>query len=292
MPRFLDNLYRDMRDRRLLLPALALLVALIAVPVLLKSSPATPAPPAASAASSGAAGLTAAEPAVVTERVGVTDYRRRLDWFQSKNPFRTHVAPSSKAASRATSGSGGGASTTTTTSSTVTTSGNSSSTVSDTSTTTTSSSGSSSGSGPSHSGGGGSHTPPPPKWYSYRVAVSVGPAGDLTERNSVKRLVFLPGDNRPLAAFIGVSEDAKRAIFVVSHDVSSVRGDGRCIPRRGSCNYLELKPGDKASLQYAPERNRAYNLKLRGIELVPVRKLHGNVPRKRGASQDLLGPDG
>jgi hypothetical protein len=121
--------------------------------------------------------------------------------------------------------------------------------------------------------------------------VSVGPAGDLTERNSVQRLVFLPGDNRPLVAFIGVNEDGKRAVFMVSDHVSSVRGDGRCIPRRGSCNYLELKPGDKASLRYEPEGNRTYNLKLRKIELVPVGKPHASVSGKRGP-RPVLGPDG
>ena len=36
-PQFLGNLYRDMRDRHLLIPAVALVVALVAVPVLLKS---------------------------------------------------------------------------------------------------------------------------------------------------------------------------------------------------------------------------------------------------------------
>jgi len=88
IPPFLNNLYRDMRDRRLLVPALALLVALIAVPVMLKSSPSSSPP--SPQASSGTGEATATEPAVVTRQLGVTNYRKRLGALQSKNPFRKH----------------------------------------------------------------------------------------------------------------------------------------------------------------------------------------------------------
>jgi hypothetical protein len=127
--------------------------------------------------------------------------------------------------------------------------------------------------------------------YSFRVSVAVGPAGDLTNRDNVKRTAYLPGKNRPLVSYVGVSEDTKHAIFSVSRDVSSVRGDGSCYPRRGNCNFLRLKPGDKASLDYAPEGDRTYNLKLREIKLVPISKHHKGGSNKF-ASRPLLGPDG
>ena len=88
-PAFLNNLYRDMRDRRLLLPALALVIAVIAVPAALSSSSATTAPPPAPAAA-GSAHEAATSPAVLTEQLGVTDYRKRLEQIKSKNPFRKH----------------------------------------------------------------------------------------------------------------------------------------------------------------------------------------------------------
>lgn len=286
-PRFLDNLYRDMRDRRLLFPALALLIALIAVPVLLKSSASTPAAPVASVTAEGSE-QTAAEPAVVTAQAGITDYHKRLEWLQSKNPFRSRVPIESTGAQQ------GGSST----SSTSTDTGLGTSTAASTSSSTSSTSGSvssttssttpSSGTG---SSSGGSQGNPKPGWYSFRVSVAIGRAGDLTERNNVQRLQFLPGDNRPIVAFIGVSEDGKRAIFMVSDQVSSVRGDGKCVPRRGDCQFLEMKPGDKASFRYEPEGNRTYNLKLREIKLVPAGKIHASVSGKSGM-QPQLGPDG
>jgi hypothetical protein len=298
-PQLLSNLYRDMRDRRMLLPAIALVAALIVVPLMLNRSSSGTAPPPTTESTPHADQASATEPAVVTQQLGVTDYRKRLDQFQSKNPFRRHYTALPKNAKLSTTSSGGTSTSATSATSATTTSATG---VSSPSPSTTSLSGGSSsfsappstaptGSGSGESGGGTSDKPASPGWFSFRVSVAVGPAGHLTEQKSVKRLTFLPGDNRPLVAFIGVTEDAKRAIFSVSHDVSSVRGDGHCTPRRGSCSFLELQPGDKASLAYAPEGNRAYNLKLRGIKLVPVSKPHGSAAGKRG-SHLVLGPDG
>src|SRR3954453_17596804 len=90
-PKLLSDLITDMRDRRLLLPALLLVVALVAVPLALSTSPATPAPqPAAAVAGGGKA--TAAEPAVLTAQVGIRSYRKRLAHLKQKNPFPRHFA--------------------------------------------------------------------------------------------------------------------------------------------------------------------------------------------------------
>jgi hypothetical protein len=288
MPQFIQNLYRDMRDRRMLLPAIALVVALIAVPMVLKSSSSSAPPPPASP-SSDAGSSSAAEPAVVTEQLGVTDYRKRLDQLKSKNPFRKHFRALPGSAKLTTTSSA--STTSTATSTTSATSAPSSSTPATIPPASPPASTGGSSTTPSGGSDNSGSKPRPSRFFAFRVSVAVGPAGKLTERNSVKRLAFLPGENRPLVAFIGVTEDAKRAIFAVSDDVSSVRGDGRCVPRRGACNFLELKRGDKATLRYAPERDRAFNLKLRGIKLVPVSGPHGGGNKKVGSGL-ALGPDG
>jgi hypothetical protein len=293
-PRLLNNLYRDMRDRRMLVPAIVLVVALIAVPILL-TKPSSGSPAAVEPAATGGSGESALEPAVLTkQQLGVRDYRKRLDELQAKDPFRRHFLSLPKSAKLTTTSSSSATSATTTSStptdagttglSPATPGGSSSGGSTVTSSTSTPSSG---------MGGGNSNssTQATPTLYSFRISVAVGPAGDLKDRDNVKRTAYLPGKNRPVVAFIGVSEDTKHAIFSVSTDVSAVRGDGRCVPRRGNCTYLELKPGDKASLDYAPEGDRTYNLKLRDITLVPVSKSHGNGSNKVGSSS-LLGPDG
>ncbi len=281
-PRFLDNLYRDMRDRRLLIPALALVVALLAVPVLLKGH-GSATPPAAAKSSLGHASA-ATEPAVVTQELGVTDYRKRLNQLQSKNPFHQQytMEPSGGGG---TSGGGGATSDTGTPSVSTGTTG-----ASDTSTSTSSSSLSGTSSTPTVTGGtppassppvssappssGGSspptpthHTKPTFHLYTYRVAVKVGEPGKLADRPEVSSLALLPSKNRPILSFL--EANGKQALFLVSTDVDSVKGDGRCAPRPADCQYIIMRAGDKASFHYAPS-NKRFNLVLKDIHAVEI----------------------
>src|SRR4051794_35681552 len=119
-PKFLDGLYRDLRDRRMLLPAIALVVALFAVPILLKSQASTTSAPAATPDISSDSASDAAVPAVVTQELGVTQYRKRLDQLNSKNPFhQQYTTPPASAQLQVTS-SGTGTSTSTAATSTST----------------------------------------------------------------------------------------------------------------------------------------------------------------------------
>jgi hypothetical protein len=111
------------------------------------------------------------------------------------------------------------------------------------------------------------HTKPTARYYAYRVGVKVGQPGQLEDRPEVKRLTMLPSANRPLATFLGVTEDGKHAIFQISTDVDAVKGDGRCAPEPANCQYLEMKTGDKINLHYAPGGKR-YNLILTDIHAV------------------------
>jgi hypothetical protein len=283
-PQFLNNLYRDMRDRRMLLPAIALVVALIAVPILLKSSSSSTAPPpAAPTADTGKESAT--EPAVLTEELGVTNYRKRLDRLQTKNPFRRHFTALPKS-SKLTTTSTGGTSSTTTSVTTGTSTGSGalpSATASGTSTT-------SSTSEPPSSGTGSGSTEPHLVWFTYEVSVAIGRPGHLTHRSKVKRLALLPNEDKPMVAFLGVTSDVKGALFSISEDVSSVRGDGRCFPRRSSCTYLELELGGEAKLKYAPEGDRTYKLKLLGFHRAPFHA--GGTGSGKRSSLPSLAPGG
>lgn len=287
-PKFLENLYRDMRDRRLLLPALALIVALLAVPMLLKSQSSTTAPP-ASATTAGDGGPSAAEPAVVTKPVGITNYRKRLDQLNSKNPFHQQYTSVPSGAKLKTTLPSGTPSTSTSSGSTSTSTSTGSSTlpvppVTGGTNSTTSSPPISSTPSPSPS-------PSPPATvqvphptfhlYTYRASVKVGQPNKLADRPEVKRLALLPSKNRPIATFLGVSEDAKEAIFFVSADVDSVTGDGRCLPKRSACQYVVMKPGDKVSFHYTPNGNR-YNLILTDVHVAEI----SHKPPKKVTGQD------
>jgi hypothetical protein len=290
---FVTNLYRDMRDRRLLLPALLLVVGLVAVPVLLTSSSTTSTVPASSGGPS--ASDSAAVPAVVTQELGVTNYRKRLDRLQSKNPFHQQFADP-KVTDRVKSASITSANIPTTdTGSTSTDSGSVGST--------TSSSGSATvppeptgGTTPSSGGSGGPSRIRSPKptfhLYAFRASVKVGEPGKLQERPEVQRMAMLPTKGKPVVTFLGANENADQALFLVSREVDSVKGDGRCAPNHSSCQFVVLEPGDKASFHYTPNGKR-YNLVLVDLHAVeisnkPPKKVSGDAQPQ--AKLPLLGP--
>ena len=300
-PRVLENLYRDMRDRRLLLPALGLLVALIAVPVLLKSSSSSAPPPPSAPIASGKP--TAAEPAVLTQQLGVTDYRKRLDAFKSKNPFRQHFTSLPKGANLKTSSSLDSSSTSSTSSTTTTSTSSvptSPSSISPASTSPTPSSSTSTSTAPAappttptthnhvH------HHKPVLFYVKRRIDVNVGPQGNVAEKDGVKQLSFLPNAASPLVAYLGSNEAGTRAFFQVSTDVSSATGDGRCFPGPSACQFVVLKKGDVETFDYSPDPGTPYKLKLLAIRNVVTRNLGGQHPHPKHAAgpEGAVGPQG
>lgn len=273
-PAFLNNLYRDMRDRRLLLPALALIIAVIAVPAALSRSSATTAPPPASAAAGGSARDAATSPAVLTEQLGVTNYRKRLEQMKSKNPFRKHFTSVPKSAKLGIVQTGATSSTATT----LTGTGASPATSSATSTVpatggSTAPTGSTTPSAPSSDRP--NETPKPTtELIQRRIDVKVGPQGDLQKRTGVKQLRMLPTVSAPVVAFLGTNEAGTRASFLVSTDVTALSGDGSCLTTTSSCQFLTLKKGQVERFDYAPD-TLTYKLKLLAIRDVVVSKTHG-----------------
>lgn len=268
-PQFVTNVYRDLRDRHLLLPVVVLAVALVAVPLLLTkhSSSAAP-PPSTSPKASGSEAI----PAVVTQELGVTNYKKRLDSGQSKDPFQgpSSTQRVSKRVKRAsitdanipsTSSTGSGSTSSTDTSATTSTSSVPPSTSATGGTSTISPSSGGSASQPTH------HKQPRVQRYTYRISVKVGEPGKLASRPDVSSLALLPSKSRPVVSFLEANR--KQALFSVSGDVDSVKGDGRCAPKPAHCQYIRMKPGDKASFHYAPS-NKRFNLVLEDIHAVKI----------------------
>lgn len=268
-PQLLTDLYRDLRDRRLLVPALVLAAALIAVPMALSNS-ATPPPtaPATAPAASRPDTETAAQPAVLTRELGVTAYRKRLERFNGKNPFHqqftlpevtSKVQQSSLNEPSGVTTSGGGTTSTTSTAQPTSTSSTSPGTTTP----------ASPSSGPSNDA-----QKPITEVILRRIDVKVGPQGDLVEKTGVKQLKRLPSSTTPVVIFLGTSESGGRAFFLVSSDVTAVSGDGACLATTPTCQFLTLKVGEAASFDYAPD-TLTYKLRLLAIRDVVVKKTHG-----------------
>ena len=295
-PKFFTDLYRDLKDRRLLLPVAALAVAIVAVPMLIGGgSESSAPPPSAVPLDSDSA---AVEPAVLTSDPGVREYRKRLATLKESNPFVQKFAlpdPEQVALQSVdgASDSSGGAI------------GASSSTVSDTLTETSSSSSSSSSSSAgspvttdapdTEADASDSRAPattdaeapePEAQFYAGRIDVTVGELGDAKRIDGVRYLELLPSKSSPVVAFLGLAEGDESAAFSVSRDVVETDGDGSCAPKETApCQFLTMHVGDQQTFKYAD--GRTFRLALRDTEIVRVPD-----PREQqGSDQAASGED-
>jgi hypothetical protein len=77
----------------------------------------------------------------------------------------------------------------------------------------------------------------------YRVTLRVGQAGDLQVHKDVERLTPLPSTTDPFMVYMGVTDNGKTAVFLLSSDAKAT-GDGVCHPSATSCETVEMKAGD------------------------------------------------
>ena len=279
-PQVVTDVVRDLRDRRLLIPAIALAVGLVAVPLLLSRSQESPPPPAAPPADVALKGA-ATEPAVLTEEVSVRDYKERLDQLKSKNPFQQHFSGIDGGKDAGLGGiegvpvtepsAGGG------TASTGLSTG-AAGAVASVSTTPSSTgpltSPGSLGSNTSDNPGGPSKPETVTRYVSHELDISVGPVGSLEQHNDVVQLKLLPSNSKPVLVFLGTSDDGKRAIFLVSDDVAATAGDGKCLPSPSNCTYLVMREGDEQTFDYTPDLT-TYKLKVRELRTVTSKDAPG-----------------
>ncbi len=77
----------------------------------------------------------------------------------------------------------------------------------------------------------------------YKVSLRVGQSGNLKTHASVERLSPLPSVTDPFFVFMGVLDDGKTAVFLLSSDAKAT-GDGHCKPTPQNCQTVEMKAQD------------------------------------------------
>ncbi len=266
IPEPLKNVFRDLRDRRLLPLVLLLIAAIIAIPLLLSKDPEDPAVTTGALSSAESArdigGAEITDPVVLAEVPGIRNYRKRLDSFSEQNPFEQQLTGVPKAiadaqdeaeaeakdavgdATGAGTGSGSGSGT-----------GGSGATAGETG-------------GSADSGTATNEVPKTTtKTYGYfwTIDAKAGVVGEAKKKSGLEMLDFVPGKSHPVVQFIrGVGESA--AVFVVSRSVGDTYGDGRCRPHPDDCQFLALDVGESRTLEYEPD-GRRYKIKLTGVHL-------------------------
>ena len=198
-----------MRDRRLIIPAVALLVAIAAVPIVLGSSSESSVTPPATVADPDAV---AVEPAVLAvQEIGVRDYRKRLSELEQKNPFGSRFDPKpDKDLKDANATQAGGAA----------------SAVSGGSTSPVVPSTGGSGTFSRHHPAGDRH-PPEPMIVVSRIHATtkiVGRDQSIPTRRSLGRRPSV--ETRAVVLFLGNVIAGTAAQFIVSRNCSNVNGDG------------------------------------------------------------------
>ncbi len=267
VPDFLSEIYHELDERHLLPLVIVLVVAIVAVPVALSESsqptaaPATPATGAANASSSGSRIV------VAKSLPGLRDYRKRLNGLRAKDPFKQQFANAEAE----------GAVPSEETPSTVP---------------------SEEGSGPSGAGGppstseGGTHTVTHElKYFSWEIDVRIVPVSSNGKPSKAKptvlrnqpELTMLPGHNTPALIFIGPSSDRKKALMLVSSNVTTVFGDAICVLGGEACEMLALEPGVPETISYGGNQ-RIFRVELLKISLVETNKLNRAPLGKPGRS--------
>lgn len=293
------NVYRDLRDRRMLSIAIVLVVAIVAVPILGRTS--TPEP----AATTVAAGTDAAgpgspfatseqqlEPVVVADVPGLRNFHQRLASYRSRNPFKQQFIGGGGGGDNqggdggTTNGSGGSAGGST---SNPTAGSTTSPSPAPSSPTPTPSSPTPAPSSPAPSSPNPSTSPsspasdspdaPPsgsanaadgsgkdgkPELVSYRLDVRTGPVGKTRVSRDVKPLALLPDRQHPLVQYVESNITGDAAAFVVGADATATKGGGKCAPTPQRCRYLLMQEGDDMYFRYEPD-GLMYRLQLRAI---------------------------
>jgi hypothetical protein len=286
LPRPVTDLYADLRDRHLLPLVALLLVAIVAAPILLGNSSDKKQPPVAAVTGASGAEASGASFTVVPAARDLRSPGKRLGHRHALDPFRIETGTTSEGEGSAESAEAGGSTGGTEISSP------GGEVASPESSAAESTSGISSESSPgvavesspaSHSESSTTtteHVVVQNEVVGYTVDMKAGVLpGELTEQAEVEAMTKLPSAKNPVVLFVGLSQDDKRALFLMTSKVTAYYGAVQCAVDKQACQMVELKPGHSASFSYGyGEKESRYKVVLKKIE--PVVQTHEGAAQK------------
>ncbi len=252
-PKFLSDLYADLRDRHLLPLVAVLAIAIVAVPIALSESGSEEEPLTAVAPVGQASkGASASRDVVVARsQPGLRSYHQRLAHRTPSNPFRPKYQASKSSANNtsngeeeASPGSGEGETSGATEGTTVTT----------------------------------THRL---FYFTWEIDVRVVPVSsnghpseaEPSVRHGLPELTPLPGRKTPALTFMQPSADEKSALMLVNPNVEGLFGEGICVSGGETCQLLELKKGLPETVVYGG------NERIFRIELLDIKVVETSAPK-------------
>jgi hypothetical protein len=294
VPDFVYDIYYDLKERHLLPLAAMLFVALIAVPIYVKTSAGSSEEPEIAVASiaTGSAAGGAEALTVAKSQPGLRDPRKRLKHAGARDPFEVKGAPSTASESSsgegtATEGSSAPAASVPTEATVIggasTPPPSEPSALAETYVPPAVSSGTGSESSSGESASGRIRTRFASQAIDVRIVAAAPPSDGKTGkhakpkpqvRRNLPELTMLPARGTPAVTFMGTTPDGKKALLVVSSDVVSIFGEGKCLVGSQSCQLLAVEPGLPETFVYGPQE-RTYR-----IQLLKIRRTLGAKPRR------------
>src|SRR5215217_8039298 len=254
---FMLDLWHDLQQKRLAPVAVALLLGLVAVPVLLakpaeeNSSAPVPRVSAAQRENADRALAALSQVKLGDEKVGSGS---TLGVFDPKNPFK---APKGAIKKQVASTGGGG-------------SGPGSA-----------SEPSAGGDSGSDSGGGTSGgTTTTTTVYKYVVDVTFEANGRVRHIKGLEKLDMLPSQDTPLLIFMGVTANGGNAVFMVDSTLKAA-GEGKCKPSASQCAFAYIGAGSE--YMFSNEDGDSYRVKIDEIRKVKVSP--GGTAAKAGSAK-------
>lgn len=108
--------------------------------------------------------------------------------------------------------------------------------------------------------------------YTYVIDVDFGPKDKVRRRRGLPRLRVLPSERNPVAVFLGVPAGGKRAVFLLNPALRQ-GGQGTCRPSRTRCTFLHLSTDPaKNGHHVVGADGTTYVLRLKAIRRVTVRE--------------------
>jgi hypothetical protein len=288
VPPFLEDLYHDLRDRRLLPLVGLVLVAIVAVPFLLgggssevAEEPETSAVDALKEAAGHTSALT-----VVEAQPGLRDYRKRLEHESPTDPFHQRFTGSQtkgganlpEPTGEGSGGGGGGEKTSTSTTTSGEAGGSSPAPSPAAPPAPSPEEGSGGGLPPSGSDAGNTDNPPSAVIYAFgvdvRIVHSSGSDADGTKktddpvvRNRVLPPAPLPGKKTGVVTYLGLSPKTESPLFLISTEVTGVFGEGKCVSGTDTCQLIELEKGFPETFVYGEKEDR-YKITVTGVHFI------------------------
>jgi hypothetical protein len=265
---FLLDLWHDLREKRLWPVALALLIGLVAVPVVLSKPVSAPAPTPPPANTQADQSLKE-QAKVVLANDG--ENGSKLNLFKPTNPFKPPKGAVKNPNAPAGDGGAGPAGSSAATSAGAV--GGSSAGATPAGGGSTGSTGGGTGTtspGGFSPGGGNTVTKKKVTKYTYVIDVTYTHNGHTRKEKGMTALEMLPNSSSPLLVFLGVNSKATNAVFIVDQSLKPTDdSEGTCKPDSSNCNFVYLGAGNQE--KFTTDDGQSYTLTIDNIRRVKVK---------------------